>query len=121
MSEFVQIKQVENLADQLAKIPEIKQIADDASLIANEVKTTLQNLQISGARAKEVFSGITSAANTKVQLQLANTIANDVDVQVFFNGILITKSSSPVGGNVLDFMVPYATEPTDTIIVYYII
>lgn len=121
MSEFVQIKQVENLADQLAKIPVIKQLAEDASTIANEVNTALQNLKISGARSKEVFSGISSPANTKIQIQLSSPISNDQDIQVFFNGVLILKNNVTIGSDIIEFMVPYATDPTDHIIVYYII
>lgn len=121
MSEFVQIKQVENLADQLAVIPDIKQLAESANATVNEVKTALQNMTFSGARIKEMFTGLGAPPNTKIELVLNNNISSGQDVQVFFNGVMVEKIDAPIGSNKMYFMVPYITEPTDTIIVYYII
>jgi tRNA uridine 5-carbamoylmethylation protein Kti12 len=121
MGELVKIKQVENLQTELDKIATVEQLAKDAGELAAAAKLEAAAAASAknSSRVKETIKGIVSHANTKIQLQLSGTIANDQDVQVFVNGVLISKLTAELGTDIVEFSVPYSIDATDSVIIYY--
>lgn len=121
MGELVKIKQVENLQAELDKIATVEQLAKDAGELAAEAKLDAATAASAknSTRVKETIKGIVSHPSAKIQLQLSSTIANDQDVQVFINGILITKLTAELGTDMVEFSVPYSIDATDSVIIYY--
>lgn len=119
MSEFVKIKQVENLASELAKIALVEQLAIDAGTLAAEAKSGLDGLSQGSARVKQTFKSLVATANTKVNLQLSKPITNDQDIQLFINGVLVFKITATVGSDQVEFTVPYPIDATDTVVIFY--
>ncbi len=121
MGELIKIKQVENLQTELDKIATVEQLAKDAGDLAAAAKLDAAAAASakSSSRVKETIKGIVSHPNTKIQLQLSGTIANDQDVQVFVNGVLITKLTAELGTEIVEFSVPYSIDATDSVIIYY--
>jgi methyl-accepting chemotaxis protein len=107
--------------------------ANSASTAAAAAQTTANNAATAAATAQstanakedaftetiETFTALTGAANTAVSVTLAQTPKAGFNIHVFFNGVRVKTTSNTGGSRTLTFTVPYATEPTDDIVVNY--
>ena len=100
--------------------------ASGAQSTADGAQTTATNaLNAANAKeeifyeTKEDFNGLVESAGTPVQVDLANSLAEDFTPSVYFNGLLVKTISFNAGENAVTYTVPYATEVTDTISVVY--
>jgi ethanolamine utilization microcompartment shell protein EutL len=118
MGDFVKIKQIENLANQLAQIPKAVDAANAAMSEVQLIKEIVAGLGTSNT-AREVFGKLEGKENTPIGLVLSNAV-NGIDaVQIFVNGVFINNISAQQGSPQVYFTVPYFIETTDTIVVCY--
>lgn len=116
MGEFVKIKQIDGLGNQLDGLTSTSQ---QALAIAIEVKNSMGNTGTIQNKAKEQFNGIFAKEFEPVSLKLSYPITDPATVQVFFNGVLVENVKINPGDILVQISVPYLTELDDTIIVYY--
>lgn len=93
--------------------------ADAASTAATNAQNTANGKEDIFFEMKEDFNGIVEAASTPVQVDLANTLADEFTPSVYFNGLLVKTVDFNPGENAVTYTVPYATEVSDTISVVY--
>lgn len=118
MGEFVKIKQIENLAKELAEIPKTMNAVNAAQTEIVQIKDTIAGLS-NTYNARETFSNLEYKDNTSITLNLTYTVKDSDSVQVFFNGVFVSNVNALQGSNTLSFEVPYSTELSDTIVVCY--
>lgn len=118
MGDFVKIKQIENLAKELAEIPKALDTAIAAQNDILQIREIINGLKSSN-QAREVFTNLESKDRTTITLTLTYSINDPDSVQVFFNGVFLNNVSAQQGSNAVTFDVPYITEVTDTIVVCY--
>jgi hypothetical protein len=118
MGDFVKIKQIENLAKELAQIPKALDTAIAAQTEIAQIKEIIAGLSNTN-KAREVFTNLESKDRTTITLTLTYSVNDPDSVQVFFNGVFLNNVSAQQGSNVVTFDVPYITEVTDTIVVCY--
>lgn len=123
MSDFLKIKQIEDLQTQLDTLAQnvntANTAADNAIAIAQQALNTITNLQSTVIHAKEVFSSFSGLPNQSLIFNVANAIKDTNEVQVFVRGVLMEAVTASNDSNMLTINPPYALEPSDTIIVYY--
>jgi hypothetical protein len=116
MSDFLKIKQIEDLQAQLdAALNE----ANNAMGKAQQALDLLTNLPNSGVRVKELYSSFSGLPNQSLIFNVANAIKDTNELQVFVRGVLMEAVTASNDSNMLTINPPYALEPSDTIIVYY--
>jgi hypothetical protein len=93
--------------------------ANNAATAAAAAQTTANGKEDSFSELNESFTSITGAANTDIQLNLAQTVKTGFVVHVYFNGLKVKNVVSTVGSNSITYRVPYTTEASDTLIVTY--
>ena len=118
MGDFVKIKQIENLAKELAEIPKALDAAIAAQNDILQIREIINGLK-STNYAREVFTNLESKDRTTITLTLTYSVNDPDSVQVFFNGVFLNNVSAQQGSNAVTFDVPYITEVTDTIVVCY--
>lgn len=118
MGEFVKIKQIENLAKELAEIPKALDVANSAYTEVLNIREILANMSTSFT-ARDVFDKIDAKENTPLKLPLTHVVNSVDSVQIFINGVFINNISAQQGLAEVTFTVPYIIEPTDTIVVCY--
>lgn len=118
MGDFVKIKQIENLAKELAQIPKAVDAANAAMSEVLSIKEIIAGIGNANT-AREVFGKLEAKENSSVGLVLTYAV-NGVDaVQIFVNGVFINNISAQQGSQQVYFTVPYIIESTDTIVVCY--
>lgn len=118
MGDFVKIKQIENLTNELAQIPKAVEVANAAMNEVVQIREIVAGLGGSNT-TRESFGKLEAKENSPVGLVLTNAV-NGIDaVQIFVNGVFINNISAQQGSPQVYFTVPYIIEPTDTIVVCY--
>ena len=118
MGDFVKIKQIENLAKELAEIPKTMDAVNAAQAEIAQIKEIIAGTSTTNY-ARETFTNLESREGTPISLSLTYSVNDPDSVQVFFNGVFLNKVSAQQGSNSVSFDVPYITEITDTIVVCY--
>lgn len=118
MGDFVKIKQIENLANQLAEIPKALDVANSAYTEILNIREVIANMQTANT-AKDVFDKLEAKENTPVKLNLTHPVNGVDSVQIFINGVFINNITAQQGYQDVTFTVPYIIEPADTIVVCY--
>jgi hypothetical protein len=118
MGDFVKIKQIENLAKELAEIPKALETAVAAQNEITQIREIINGLK-SANYAREVFTNLESKDRAPITLSLTYSVNDPDSVQVFFNGVFLNNVNPQQGSNIVTFDVPYITEVTDTIVVCY--
>ena len=93
--------------------------ANNAATAAATAQSTANAKEDAFTETIETFTALTGAANTAVSVTLAQTPKAGFNIHVFFNGVRVKTTSNTGGSRTLTFTVPYATEPTDDIVVNY--
>lgn len=93
--------------------------ANNAQTTATNALNTAHSKEEIFSEAKESFTAKTAAANTPFPLNLAHNLAVDFEPRVFFNGQHIQTITFTPGQAIIEVTVPFATESSDRITVYY--
>ena len=92
---------------------------NNATATANNAASSVANKQDKFTETHESFSGLMAEDNTDVIINLSQPILANTDITVFFNSLRISSYTFATGSTQVTINVPYITEPTDEIIVYY--
>jgi hypothetical protein len=93
--------------------------ANNAQTAATNAQNTANGKEDSFTESREDFTTKTATANTPVPLTLAHSIAAGFVPRVFFNGLQIETVNFTPGQANMDVSVPYVTEVSDVISVFY--
>jgi hypothetical protein len=120
VSQAVDLDDMEgDIATNAANITTAQTTATNAASAANAAQTTADSKEDSFTEAKESFTGLSSAPNLPVPLVLAHPAKIGHQVQVFFEGLMVSTVTSTPGSANVTFTVPYVTAETDQITVFY--
>lgn len=118
MGDFVKIKQIENLAKELAEIPKALDAANAAYTEVLQIREVIAGMTTSN-QARDVFEKLEAKDSTPITLTLTHPVSGVDSVQVFVNGVFINNITAQQGTTEVTFIVPYIIELTDTIVVCY--
>jgi len=120
VSQAVDLDSMESdIAANAADIVTAQTTATNAANAANSAQTTADAKEDSFTEAKESFTGLNAAPNAPTQVVLAHPVKVGHQVQVFFEGLMVSTITFTSGSANVTFTVPYATEATDQITVFY--
>ena len=108
-----------DIASNAADIVTAQNTATNAANDANAAQTTADSKEDEFTETKESFTGMNAAANTPVQLVLAHPVKVGHQVQVFFEGLMVSSVAFTPGTANITYTVPYETAETDKITVFY--
>ncbi len=108
-----------DIAGNAADVVTAQTTATNAANAANAAQTTADSKEDSFTEAKESFTGLNAAPSTPVPLVLAHSVKMGHQVQVFFEGLMVSTVTTTPGSANVTFTVPYATAETDQITVFY--
>jgi len=93
--------------------------AATAQTAANNAQTTANAKEDIFTEAREDFTAKTAAANTALPLNLAHNVAAGFVPRVFLNGLQVETVTFTAGQATINITVPYVTEASDVIAVFY--
>jgi hypothetical protein len=108
-----------DIATNAADISTAQTTATNAANAANAAQTTADSKEDSFTEAKESFTGLSAAPSSPVPLVLAHNVKMGHQVQVFFEGLMVSTITSTPGSANISFTVPYITAETDQVTVFY--
>ncbi len=93
--------------------------ANSAQTTANNALNVANSKQAGFTEAVETFSGLTEAKDTDINLDVSNPVRAGHEVLVFFGAVRVSNVNWSPGNPTITINVPYATEPTDEIYIYF--
>jgi hypothetical protein len=120
VSQAVNLDEMESdVNNNTAAVATAQSTANNALSTANAAQSTANGKEDRFTETRETFTDISAEDNQPIEIQLSHDIKDGFDVLVFFGGVRVTEVSWSAGGDMVEFVVPYHTEPTDLIHVIY--